>query len=269
MSKLIGKIKNEYKNILHHNTNIIDDVDITTFEIIDFRPNYKPDEDELFRIINFSNTDYFIDQCSENFSTSSINQIRNEDYKDISVLVIIQNGKKYFQRITPSFYVNRKTFLNYDGQPRIVEHQKQIEIKEESDAVYVESTDTLYFRDISKLKSIFPGIEELHREATQEEVDRFVSNDFIALVGLESTRIGVNNRKRIADIGTKYNKLTSDKKQSLIMYAIEKSGVEIEDGMFLIKSENHLKKVLYAMDQRYYYADIYDENRMASSVRVI
>lgn len=30
-----------------------------------------------------------------------------------------------------------------------------------------------------------------------------------------------------------------------------------------------LKNVLYAMDQRYYYADIYDENRVASSVRIV
>jgi hypothetical protein len=37
----------------------------------------------------------------------------------------------------------------------------------------------------------------------------------------------------------------------------------------VIKSEADLKNVLYAMDQRYYYADIYEEKRVANSVRIV
>ena len=111
--------------------------------------------------------------------------------------------------------------------------------------------------------------EELHREATQDEVDTFVNNECIVLDGITNTSIGAHNRKRIADIGIKYNGLNVDKKTLLITYAKEKAGVDIEDDAFKVQSETDLKKVLYAMDQRYYYADIYEENRVASSVRVI
>ena len=81
--------------------------------------------------------------------------------------------------------------------------------------------------------------------------------------------IGALNRKRIADIGVKYNGLTPQKKTLLINYAKEKAGVDIENDAFKVQSETDLKKVLYAMDQRYYYAEIYEENRVASLVRVI
>jgi hypothetical protein len=89
--------------------------------------------------------------------------------------------------------VSKKTVLDYSGEPKIVEHRKQIEIRVESDAVYLVDSDTLYFKTIGKLKVIFPGIEMLHREATQDEVDAFIENDFISLSTITSTSIGVQN----------------------------------------------------------------------------
>ena len=269
MSELIGKVQGEYKNILNQTANIIADIDIAAIEAIDFTPSHKLDEDEWFRLTNFSQQDFYIDECNAVYSTASLNQIANKDYKNIKAICIIQNGQKHFQRITPSLFVNRKTILDYSGAPKIVEHRKQIEIRSESDAVYLAASDTLYFKTIGKLKLIFPEIEALHREATQEEVDAFVSNDFINLNGVEATAIGPANRKRIADIGVKYNNLSQEKKDLLITYAKEKAGITIENDAFKVQSETDLKKVLYAMDQRYYYADIYEEHRVASSVRVI
>lgn len=269
MSELIGKIQGEYKNILNQQNNIIDDFDVTAIEAIDFTPGYKPDEDEWFRIANFSQSDFHIPECNANYSTASLNQIANADYQRIAAIGIIQNGQKQFQRITPSLFVARKTILDYSGAPQIVEHRNQIEIRSESDAIYISGSDTLYFKTIGKIKLIFPGIEELHREATQDEVDAFIANEFIALDGVEANAIGALNRKRIADIGAKYNGLTQAKKNLLIAYAREKAGVDIENDAFKVQSETDLKKVLYAMDQRYYYADIYEENRVASSVRVV
>lgn len=269
MSELIGKIQGEYKNILNQQNNILDDFEVNAIEAINFTPGYKPDDDEWFRIANFSQSEFHIPQCNPNYSTASLNQITNSDYQRIAAIGIIQNGQKHFQRITPSLFVARKTILDYSGAPQIVEHKNQIEIRSKSDAVYISTSDTLYFKAIGKIKLIFPGIEELHREATQDEVDAFVANEFIDLDGVEANAIGALNRKRIADIGTKYNGLTKEKKNLLIAYAKSKAGVDIENEAFKIHSETDLKKVLYAMDQRYYYADIYEENRVASSVRVV
>jgi hypothetical protein len=269
MSELIGKVQGAYKNILNQEANIISDLDIEAIDAIDFTPSDKLDGDEWFRLTNFSQRNFYIDQCNANFSTASLNQIANNDYRRISAIGIIQNGQRHFQRITPSLFVSQKTILDYSGAPQIVEHRNQIEIRSQSDAVYVAASNTLYFKTIGKLKLVFPGIEELHREATQDEVDAFVGNDFIVLDGVEATSIGVLNRKRIADIGVKYNGLTDEKKNLLIAYARQKAGVAIENDTFKVKSETDLKNVLYAMDQRYYYADIYEENRVASAIRIV
>lgn len=269
MAELIVKHKSEYKNVLKQEDNIIENIDLTNVEQIDFTTSYKLEDNEWFKITDFSNQDYVVEICNENFSTASLVQIVNKEYEDIKEIVILQNEQMHFQRVTPSYYVNKKTFLDYSGSPKVVEHRKQIEIKKESDAVYLLETDTLLFKDISKIKPIFKGIEMLHREATQEEVNTFMEYDFISTLNFDSKRVGVQNRKRIADIGVKYANLSSEKQKGLITYAKEKSGIDIEDGKFLIRNDNDLKNLLYAMDQRYYYADIYEENRIANSIRIV
>ncbi|PIE89391.1 MAG: hypothetical protein CR997_11740 [Acidobacteria bacterium] len=170
----------------------------------------------------------------------------------------------------PPRFVNQKRFLDFSGQPQIVEQRNQVEIKSESDAVYVDAENTLYFKDVAKIKLFVPGIEILHRKATQEEVDDFLGRDFITLESYEAASVCVLNRKRIADIGKKIHNLTSEKMIHLIDYAKEQSGIELtEDGTFKISYEIDLKNLLFAMDQRYYYADVYEENRVANSVRIV
>jgi hypothetical protein len=269
MTEIFAKIESEYKMILNQDDNVLTNFKLSSIEAIDYSPSQKLDDDQWFQINSFSKKDYFIDQCSADFSSASLNQIVNDDYSDISCIIISQGSNKYFQRITPSLFVSKRTILDYSGKPKIVEHRKQIEIRDEPDAVYLVDNDTLYFKTIGKLKVIFPGIEVLHREATQDEVNAFIKNDFISLSTITNTSIGPQNRKRIADIGVKYNALSDEKKDQLITYAKEKAGVEVEGDSFVIKSETDLKNVLYAMDQRYYYADIYEENRVANSVRKV
>lgn len=269
MAEIIAKLSSEYKNVLSKDSTIVKDLDKKSIESIEFDSNYKLDADEWFIIKNFSETEYFIGECKEDFSTASLNQINNDDYGNICAVAIFQNNKKYFLRITPSFFINKKTILDYSGEPKIIEHRKQIELKEESDAVYDVEEDILYFRDIGKIKAIFPSIEKLYREATQQEVDEFMQNDFIQHPDMPSDEIGSLNRKRIANLTEKYSHLNDDKKQKLIDYAKQYSGLTIENNQFVINTETELKNLLYAMDQRYYYADIYEESRVANSVRVI
>jgi len=270
MNSLIAKIGSEFKTVVSCADEIIENLSIETIQLLDFTPSHILDEDEWFKLSDFSTKNYFIDVCRSDYSTASLNQVNNGNYSQISCIVLFQNGQKHFQRITPSRFVNQKCFLDFSGEPRIVEQRNQLEIKPESEAIYIAAEDALYFKDVAKIKFFFSGIEILHREATQEEVDDFLNNDFISLENYEAVSVGVLNRKRIADIGVKYQNLTSDKKTRLIDYAKEKAGIDLSDeGAFKISSETDLKNLLFAMDQRYYYADVYEENRVANSVRIV
>jgi len=268
MNEIIAKIgRREFKNVLSQENDIIDDIEIEISEI--FSPSYKLDENEWYRLESFSQQEFFIDECKNDFSTASLNQIENNEYDKIVCVAIFQNSKKYFYRITPSLFIDKKKILDWSGTPKIIEHRKQIEIKNEPDAIYDHKNDVLYFKHIGKLKIIFQGIEKLHKEATQEEVNSFVNNDFINLDGLQNDRIGEMNRKRIADIGNKFNNLSREKKILLIEYAKENADIEIVDDKFNIKNENDLKNLLFALDQRYYTAEIYEEKRVANSIKVV
>ena len=270
MNSLIAKVGKEYKRVVAQDICIINNLSIGSFKEVDFTPTYKLDDEEWFKLSNFSEKEFFDAVCGSKYSTGSLSQISNDEYNQISSLTIFQEGQKHFQRITPSRYINKKTFLDFSGEPKIVDKCRQLEIKPDSDAVYDVNEDILYFKDITKIKYIFPGIEVLHREATKDEVDGFLKNDFIELNNYDTNKVGVNNRKLIADIGLKYKSLSGTMKKELIEYVKSKAGLNISgQGAFIISSEPDLKNLLYAMDQRYYYADIYKENRIANSVRVI
>ena len=270
MCTLIAKVRAEYRSILSQENEILGQLDTDKINVIDFDPSYKLEDDEWFYIAEFSKKDFFIDLCKADFSTVSLGQIANNEYDEIQCIVIFQDGQKHFQRITRSRFVDKKTILDYSGQPKIVEHRKQLEVKLESDAIFITAEDTLYFRQIAKIKTIFSGIEELAREATQTEVDKFLGHGTIELQeGYDTRSVGSHNRKRIADIGNKYMSLPPEKQQKFIAYAKDKTGIKFENGTFKIGSETDLKNLLYAMDERYYRAEIYEENRVANSVRVV
>lgn len=269
MNFLIANTDSDEYKVLSSEEDILEDFNPSNYQLVEYLSDYKLDEDEMFTLSDFKENSFFIPVCDDGFSTTSLNSIENSIYSDISYLCIIQSDKRYFQRLTPSLYVNKKTVLDYSGDPKIVEHKKQIIINDYSDAIYSVENDTLYFRKLSKIKKIFPGIEMLYREATQEEVDTFLENEFIELDSYEPESVGTYNRKRIADIGAKFNELDDDKKAGLIEYAKEKAKVEMIDGKFKIDSEKSLKNLLYALDERYYRAKAYGEDRVANSVRVV
>ncbi|WP_066222902.1 hypothetical protein [Formosa haliotis] len=268
MNYLTAKLKNEFKSILSKKDNIIHNLTNDEEEEIPYDPNHKLNEDEWFTLTNFSTEPFFIEELKQTFSQASLNQIENNQYNDINFLLIYQGNQVHIQRITSSKFINRKTFLDYSGEPIITEQKKQIEIRETSDAIYFLNEDKLVFRDLSKLKPIFKGIAELHREATEEEVIGFLAIPFILLNGFDDKKVGTLNRKRIADVKVKYENLSKSKQDALVIYAKENAGLDISNDQVEIKSEVDLKNLLYAMDQRYYFADIYEEKRIATATRL-
>ena len=63
-----------------------------------------------------------------------------------------------------------------------------------------------YYGKLSSISSIFYGIDQLHREATEAETAEFLNQGFVELVeGFSSADVKTANRKRIALRITSYN----------------------------------------------------------------
>ncbi|HHF2578303.1 TPA: ATP F0F1 synthase synthase, partial [Haemophilus influenzae] len=139
------------------------------------------------------------------------------------------------------------------------------------DAVYFKDKDVLIFRNIATISSVFRGIDQLYREATNEDVDNFLSNNFINKDGSFSTEnVSKPNRKRIAMVIDTLSKLDNDSKNKILNYINEYCGDNLnfnkETQKFNISTDNELKILLYGIEQRFYTTPIGNEKRLANSI---
>lgn len=77
--------------------------------------------------------------------------------------------------------------------------RREIVINTIPDAIYNKNTDVLYFKRLESITSIFRGIDQLYKEATEDETTQFLKNDFIQLKqNYNASKVKTANRKRIA-----------------------------------------------------------------------
>ena len=182
--------------------------------------------------------------------------MRDDSFQKINYLVSIQHsGNLYFQNITKSQLIMRKFIaldeeLKYSAQPK-----KYIAVHEIPDAIYNTTDDTLYFKNLSSITGIFPGIDALYREATNEEVQNFLRLDFIqqdSSIGVEA--VSKLNRKRIAITQKKWDAIAEEDHRHIILDEIKNYCPSLcnKDGTFRVHSDKDLTYLLYGLDQRFY-----------------
>ncbi|GLT16560.1 hypothetical protein GCM10007938_03360 [Vibrio zhanjiangensis] len=234
-----------------------------------YSPSTNLDDDEWFYIEQFSGKGYENDFVAKQspINTTTLNQLPVEKFEKIKYLCCEDGTKKYFQKLLPSQLISKKWFSVSDA-PVLESNKKIISFSNTPDAIYDSASNELYFRDIAKVKAIFKGIEELYREATQEEVTEFLQQDFIELTeGYDVTSVKVSNRKRIAIAVDRISDYSATQKQEIFDYIHEYCpNVTFKDGKFSISSENDLKYVLFGIDERYYTTMLGKEKRLANSV---
>lgn len=231
-----------------------------------YSSNYKLDDDEWFRLSRFRSRDFRNPLIGTGFNSADFNQLNTEDYPMISYLCFKQSNFLLFQKLNPSQLISKKWF-EISNTPSLESNKSIVVLSNFLDAIYDESSDNLYFRDLVRIKNIFPGIEALYREATHAEVLSFVSRDFIQLstaYGID--KIKVANRKRIASVVDKLSSLSKSEIRSLVAYTKSYCEVRFSKGKFQINSEDELKKVLYGIEERYYTTKMSKERRLANSV---
>lgn len=234
--------------------------------------DYSLDEDEWFGISDFSETDYCIDFITTDFNSAEYNQIANNDYANLKYLCSYQDDRYYYFQKLGSSQTVRKKWFKISNEPELVEDPIII-IKTYADAIYDREDDILYFKNLASISSIFPGIDELYREATQEDTEEFLQVNFIALVDdYSAEKVKKANRKRIAMAMNTFNNFTVAQKNQIYNYIKDYCGdlafSDIEQN-FEIGNEENLKQLLYGIEQRYYTTPIGDEKRLANSITAI
>ena len=277
MSCLIAKIKDRKKVSIYYKVLTPDgsifETNPSELQLVAYEPDHKLDEDTWFKIEQFRQQEFCIDLLKKPFSSSEHNDISSEQYGNMDYLCAYQEENYFFQKVTRSLYITRKT-LYFGEMVKLEDNNRRLFINERPDAVYIQSTDTLIFRNLATISSIFKGIDQLYREATNEEVTRFLNESFIKLSGdYGAAKVSKPNRKRIALASATLASMSDAEREQIPIYidsyCRETLSFNENEQNFEISNDEQLKLLLYGIEQRFYTTPIGSEKRVANSIQIL
>jgi hypothetical protein len=275
MNQLIAKVKGRkkphYYKLLSDKT--IYDLDLPGLQSVDYEPDHNLDEDAWFKVADFKVKDYCIDLLSSAFVSSEYNDIPATKFSQIAFLCSIQNDNYYFQKITPSLFATRKT-LSFGESVKLEKDNRRLFVNTNPDAIYIAADDTLVFKNLATISSIFKGIDSLYKEATNEELGEFLNESFIELSGsYDMQRVSKPNRKRIALAMNTLSDMSTQDHDSMLSYihsyCENKLTYDAAAKTFSVTSDEELKFLLYGIEQRFYTTPLGQEKRLANSVQTL
>mgnify|MGYP000945393046 CR=1 FL=1 len=132
-------------------------------------------------------------------STVSLNDVTEEEFTKIDLIFRkLENDGLVFQKITKSKRMVDKSILKWIPNIRKPERtiiENGIELKSEIDA-YFDGNNRLYFKNFRTIRSLFKGIDDYYRIASQAEVDEFKEFNLVCFV--KEFKIKTNNLKMLA-----------------------------------------------------------------------
>lgn len=237
---------------------------------IQYSSDHNLDEDSWFKVEQFSQKPFSTDLPKCNFDSKDYDDLKKEQFLNIAYILSIQDENFYFQKITSSLFI-RKKIIGFGETAEIEESSNRLVINDQPDAIYFKQTDTLVFRNLATISGIFKGIDVLYREATQQETEDFLKEDFIDLKNnYDAGKVSKPNRKRIALAMDSLAKMSVQDKQNIFTYInqycdqklkFDKATQKVE-----VSTDDELKLLLYGIEQRFYTTPFGQEKRLANSV---
>lgn len=277
MDQILAYIKSRAKKRIFKlvsDQSLFEDVTVDLNACIPYNPDHNLDEDAWFKIEQFSQMAFCIDLLKQDFDAKDYNDLTKGNFSKIGYLFAVQSDDFYFQKITPSLFVKRKTLV-FGEVAALEQSQTRLVINAQPDAVYVKAADTLIFRNLATISSIFKGIDELYKEATKEEVEQFLDEQFIELGNDYNVKnVSKPNRKRIGLAVATLEAMSADDKTNMPGYidgycGEQKLKFDQENQKFEISNDEELKLLLYGIEQRFYTTPFGQEKRIANSVQAI
>ncbi|EPL3049033.1 ATP F0F1 synthase synthase [Morganella morganii] len=270
--KVKGLRKKPYRKLIS-DYKLFEAIDINIDYCVTYSPDHNLDEDTWFKVEQFSQQPFSLDIFNQPFDSKDYDDATKEQFSKISYLVSVQNQGFYFQKITPALFI-RKKIIAFGESAKIEQSESRLIINTIPDAIYIKEFDSLVFRNLATISSIFPGIDMLYKEATNEEVENFLSEPFIELSSeYEVEKVSKPNRKRVALAMATLATMSSEDKVNMLTYidgyCDQRLNFDQENNKFLISTDDELKHLLYGIEQRFYTTPFGHEKRLANSVQVL
>ena len=277
MNRLIAKVsdkRNPYRKI---------STDKQYYRSIDKRNGIKYDpktlleDDQWFMLERFNEQTFCPDYLIKEDSIKAHISLKEIDVSSIEYILACQSDNYYFQKVFKSNYVENANVLTFGKKYiQFKPLQNIIVLNDEPDAVYDKTNNTLYFKKLERISSIFKGIDTLYKEATDSEVNGFLHEQFMSSESkIKLPSVGKNNRKRIALVKEKLKALEEKGMINSVLayiggYADGKvDGNDLikkdKNGAFIIDTDNELKYLLYGIEERFYTTEITNKKRVANS----
>ncbi|NLA64195.1 MAG: ATP F0F1 synthase synthase, partial [Bacteroidales bacterium] len=235
---------------LYENTNV------TLAACVPYSPDHNLDEDSWFKIEQFSQQPFCVDLLKSNFDSKDYDDLKKEQFINIAYIFAIQSDNYYFQKVTPSLFIKKKV-IGFGEAAAIEEGSNRLVINDQPDALYFKKSDTLVFRNLATISSIFKGIDTLYRAATQPETEAFLQSEFIDLKNnYDASQVSKPNRQRIALAIDSLAKMSDQDKIGVLAYigdyCDQKLKFDQATNKFEISTDDELKLLLYGIEQRFY-----------------
>jgi len=273
MDHILAHIKTRAKKRIFKlvsDQSLFDTVKVDLEACVPYNPDHNLDEDSWFKIEGFSNQAFCIDLLKKVYDSKDYDDLTKENFSKIAYLFAVQGEDFYFQKITPSLFVKRKTLV-FGEAAELEKSQTRLVINALPDAVYYKAADILIFKNLATISSIFVGIDELYKEATKEEVEQFLEEPFIGTSnGYSVDKVSKPNRKRIGLAMKTLENMSPDDKTNMLEYidgyCEQKLKFDQQNQKFEISTDEDLKLLVYGIEQRFYTTPFGKEKRCANSV---
>lgn len=238
---------------------------------VPYTPDDSLEDGEWFCLDNFTQRDYCIDILKSPINGTAYASITDNEIDIISFLCAIQDdGFVYFQRVTKTQLLRHKR-ITFGASVKFEENAREIIINDTPDAIYHFEDDCLFFKKLSSITAIFPGIDKIFHEATDEETRNFLASNFIVVgESYNSSCVKKPNRKRIALAKEAISGYDSEQMMAVLQsIRFYYPSIINDDNSFIIETDNDLTYLLYGILQRYYTTADGRKRYIASSIRSI
>lgn len=203
----------------------------------------------------------------ESEASIGLDPLTKDNCSEVKVLYLVNGHEKIFSKVGARHVSKAQRQIAFGDEVRLMEEPAALSLTGQVDAYW--NGARLFFKKFSQIQSLFPGIIDFYRQATETETNAFLSSALFELrEEMSGDRIGSRSRKLIADImNWKGNELADPAFcEKYLNYAKEYNlDLEIENDKIALIDNSDVAQVLGLLGEYYYTSAVSGEHRMTKA----